>query len=115
MTVNLSPPPFRFGNLVIQRVMEMQIPFLSPGEMFPNADPDDLAELAPQFTPWAIEPESRWAILAIQSYLVRTRHHTILIDTCIGCGKTNTRIPSWANRTPSEWASHPVEWPRKLQ
>ncbi len=103
MSVNLMPPPFRLGDLAIQRVMEMQIPFLRPGEMFPSAAPEELAELTPQFTPWAIDPESGKAILAIQSYLVRTRRHTILIDTCIGCAKTNTRIPSWANRTDRGW------------
>jgi glyoxylase-like metal-dependent hydrolase (beta-lactamase superfamily II) len=103
MTVNLTPPPFRHGDLNIQRVMEMQIPFRLPGEMFPSADPQDLAELAPQFTPWAIEAESGRAILAVQSYLVRTARHTILIDTCIGCDKTNTRIPSWANRSDQGW------------
>ncbi len=25
--------------------------------------------------------------MAIQSWLVRTEHHTILIDTCMGCDK----------------------------
>ncbi len=103
MSVNLMPPPFPFGNLIIQRVMEMQIRFRPPGEMFPSAVPEELAELIPQFTPWAINPESGKAILAIQSYLVRTARHTILIDTCIGCDKTNTRIPSWANRTDQSW------------
>ena len=100
---NLSPPPFRLGDLVIQRVMEMQIPFRAPDEMFPRATAEELAELTPQFTPWAIDPESGRAILAIQSYLVRTPRHTILIDTCIGCDKTNTRIASWANRTDRSW------------
>ena len=65
--------------------------------------PEELAELTPQFTPWAIDPASGWAILAVQSYLVRTARHTILIDTCIGCDKTNTRIASWANRTDRGW------------
>jgi glyoxylase-like metal-dependent hydrolase (beta-lactamase superfamily II) len=103
MIVNLAPPPFRVGDLTVRRVMEMQIPFRPPGEMFPSAAPEELAELTPQFTPWAIDPVSGQVILAIQSYLVRTARHTILIDTCIGCDKTNTRIPSWANRTDRGW------------
>ena len=49
------------------------------------------------------DPDSGRAILAVQSYLVRTARHTILIDTCIGCDNTNTRIPSWANRTDQGW------------
>ncbi|MFQ5567078.1 MAG: MBL fold metallo-hydrolase, partial [Paracoccaceae bacterium] len=100
---NLTPPPFRFGNLTVQRVMEMQLRFRPPGEMFPSSTAEELAELAPRFTPWAIDPRSGKAIIAVQSYLVRTARHTILIDTCIGCDKTNTRIPAWAGRTDRRW------------
>jgi glyoxylase-like metal-dependent hydrolase (beta-lactamase superfamily II) len=103
MTVNLTPPPFRIGDMTVQRVMEMQLEFRLPGEMFPSSTADELAALTPQFTPWAIHPVSGKAILAIQSYLVRTGRHTILIDTCIGCDKTNIRIPSWAGRTDEGW------------
>jgi len=103
MTVNLTPPPFHIGEMRVQRIMEMQLEFRLPGEMFPSAKPEELAELTPQLTPWAIHPVSGMAILAIQSYLVKTAHHTILIDTCIGCDKTNTRIPSWAGRTDRRW------------
>jgi len=103
MTVNLTPPPFHIGEMRVQRIMEMQLEFRLPGEMFPSAKPEELAELTPQLTPWAIHPASGMAILAIQSYLVKTARHTILIDTCIGCDKTNTRIPSWAGRTDRRW------------
>jgi len=103
MTINLTPPPFRIGELAVRRVMEMQIQFRLPSVMFPSSTPDELAELMPQVTPWALDPVTGKTILAVQSYLVRTRRHTILIDTCIGCGKTNARIPDWANRTDRSW------------
>ncbi len=72
MSVDLLPPPFPLGAMSVRRVMEMQIPFRLPTEMFPGADPEEIAALAPEFTPWAIDPESGKAILAVQSYLVRT-------------------------------------------
>ena len=103
MSVNLSPPPFQVGDFRIQRVMEMQLKFREPTEMFPGADPDEIRELLPLITPWAFDPETGKTIIAVQSYLVRTGRHNILIDTCIGCGKTNTRIPAWANRTDTSW------------
>ncbi len=103
MTVDLLPPSFPLGEMTVRRVMEMQIPFRLPAEMFPGADPGELAALTPEFTPWAIDPSSGKAILAVQSYLVRTARHTILIDTCIGCDKTNTRIPAWAGRSDRRW------------
>ena len=40
MSVNLAPPPFRVGDLTIRRVMEMQLRFRPPGEMFASAAPD---------------------------------------------------------------------------
>ncbi len=103
MTIDIRPPPFRLGEMSVRRVIEMQIPFRLPGEMFPSATPEDLAALVAQFTPWAIDPATGKAIIVVQSYVVRTGRHTILIDTCIGCDKTNTRIPAWANRTDQSW------------
>ncbi len=103
MTVDLLPPSFALGEMTVRRVMEMQIPFRLPSEMFPGADPGELAALTREFTPWAVDPETGKALLAVQSYLVRTSRHTILIDTCIGCDKTNPRIPAWAGRTDRGW------------
>ena len=34
--------------------------------------------------------------------MIQTPHHTILIDTCLGCNKTSS-IPDWANRTDETW------------
>ena len=45
-------------------------------------------------------------ILPFQSYLVRTKHHTILIDTCIGCGKSITHRPQWFQRTDQTWLNN---------
>ncbi len=103
MSVDLLPPAFPLGDMRVRRVMEMQIPFRLPGEMFPGAEADEIAALTPEFTPWAIDPETGKAILAVQSYLVRTGRHTVLIDTCIGCDKTNERIPAWAGRSDRSW------------
>ena len=103
MSVNLTPPAFNVGALQVQRILEMQIPFLPAKTMFPGAAEEDLARIVPEFTPWAIDSSTDSPILAIQSYLVRTGRHTILIDTCIGCDKTNTRIPDWGGRTDRGW------------
>ena len=34
-------------------------------------------------------------MLPVQSYLVRTSHHTVLIDSCVGNHKTNDFHPPW--------------------
>ena len=42
-------------------------------------------------------------IFAIQSYLLHTKHHTILIDSCIGEDKERTRFPAWNLRTNTDY------------
>jgi glyoxylase-like metal-dependent hydrolase (beta-lactamase superfamily II) len=34
---------------------------------------------------------------------VRTRHHTILIDTCVGCRKSSDRVDEWRGLTDESW------------
>ena len=41
--------------------------------------------------------------MACQSYLVRTRHHTILIDTCNGCHKSVQWVPEGWQRDNKIW------------
>jgi glyoxylase-like metal-dependent hydrolase (beta-lactamase superfamily II) len=45
--------------------------------------------------PWALDPVSGNLVLPIQAFLVRTRHHTILIDTCVGDHKPRPLRPFW--------------------
>ena len=45
--------------------------------------------------PRFIDPDSIKVILCIQSYVIKTRHHTILIDTCVGNHKERPARPAW--------------------
>ena len=101
-TVNLIPPPFMVGNIEVQQVVEMQSPLFAVGDFLPTADSDTLEMLKPQFEPWAICPDSGKLILAIQTYVLRTARHTILVDTCVGCDKLSG-IPSWHMRNDRSW------------
>ena len=47
--------------------------------------------LMPRF----IDPESMMVTLCIQSYIIKTAHHTILVDTCVGNHKERPARPSW--------------------
>lgn len=96
------PPPFRVGDFEIRRIVEMVLPFRTLADMFPAATPDEIAGLLPRLQPWCVDAETR-IIVEVQSYLVKTPRHTILLDTCIGCDKTNPRLPIWAGRTDTIW------------
>lgn len=99
---NLLPATFRVGDFTIQQVVEMQIPFRRLADMFPAATGAEVADLLPRLQPWCVDAAGR-ATIAVQSYVVRTARHVILIDTCIGCDKTNARFPEWAGRRDEGW------------
>jgi glyoxylase-like metal-dependent hydrolase (beta-lactamase superfamily II) len=104
MQIDLSPPPFHVGGIEIRRIMEMEFPFLEATTFLPDATEAALAPLRPRFEPWALEPGTGKLILALQSYLVRTSRHTILIDTCVGCDKSSP-FPFWNMRDDAGWLS----------
>mgnify|MGYP001820520449 CR=1 FL=1 len=94
---------FHFGDIRIDRIVEMEIPFRSVDDSYAGLDRDAFDAVRPAFEPWALEPETEKLILAIQTYLIRTPHHTILVDTCVGCGKTSKFFPGWHRRTDNAW------------
>jgi len=101
-TLNLTPPPFRIGNIEVQQVVEMQLPLFDPSVFLPDSTPEKIAGLAADFSPWALCNETGKLVLALQTYLLRTSKHTILVDTCVGCNKVSS-IPVWHMRTDSSW------------
>ncbi len=94
------------GDIAVQRIIEEEVPFFVPHETFVEATPEALAPHRYWLEPNAMDPETGMLILPFQSYLVRTKHHTILIDTCIGCGKSITHRPQWFQRTDQTWLSN---------
>lgn len=99
---NLMPSAFMVGDFEIRQIVEFQAPFRRLTDMFPEATEEAVAALAPRLQPWCLDARTR-TIIPVQSYLVRTPRHVILIDTCIGCDKTNKRFPEWANRRDESW------------
>jgi len=91
------------GGIRIDRVLEMEIPFRDPSEMFVEDTGDALDAHRHWLEPWALCPDSGQLILAVQSYLVRTGRHTVLIDTCVGCDKAYDWYPLWNKRTDRGW------------
>src|SRR5262249_11463535 len=61
---------------------------------FPGLTKELLAENRSWLRPRFLDAADR-LILAIQSYLIITPHHTILIDTCVGNHKPRPTRPFW--------------------
>ena len=81
----------------------MEIPFVNPTQAFPDATEEDISAHRPWMEPSALCPESGRLILAVQSYLIRTSRHTVLVDTCVGCDKRNEWFPPWHQRSDESW------------
>jgi glyoxylase-like metal-dependent hydrolase (beta-lactamase superfamily II) len=91
------------GAIRIDRIVEFEKPFFSPISFFDEATPEALAPHRYWLEPWALDPATGNLVMPVQSYLVRTRHHIILIDTCVGCRKSSDRVDEWFGLTDESW------------
>ncbi len=90
------------GNLTIGRILEQVTPF-DPFKFFPATTEADWAPHLGWLKPDAMDPDTGELKFPMQSYLVRTRHHTILVDTCIGNHKNRPTRPRWHLKEDRYW------------
>jgi glyoxylase-like metal-dependent hydrolase (beta-lactamase superfamily II) len=83
------------GDITIHQVIEQEAPFFDVPEFFPALTEEMLAENRSWLEPRFIDPSSGKLILRIQSYILQTPHHNILIDPCIGNHKPRPRRLFW--------------------
>jgi len=94
---------FSVGDIQVSRILEMEIPFLTPADAFPGVDLSLVESQRHWLEPNALCPETGMLVIAIQTWVIRTPHHMILVDTCIGCDKTNHYFENWHRRTDDSW------------
>lgn len=85
----------QLGEIRIQRLVESVCADFEPLSFFPETTPEDWEQHREWMPPQAMEPASGNLILTIQAFLVRTRHRTIVVDTCVGDHKPREHRPSW--------------------
>jgi glyoxylase-like metal-dependent hydrolase (beta-lactamase superfamily II) len=90
---------FAVGDLTIHRIIEQETTFLPARDLFPSLTPDLLAENRDWMRKEGALDAEDTLILCFQSYVVRTPHHTILIDSCIGNDKPRPLRPKWNMKT----------------
>ena len=92
----MTTTTFKFGDITIHRVVEQEGPFFNPLEFFPTLKPEVLEENRGWMTEGGyLDLQNGQLVLCIQSYLVQTPHHTILIDSCVGNHKPRPTRPFW--------------------
>ena len=83
------------GNITIHRVVEQEQPMFLVSEFFPTLSKEALEENRSWLEPKYFDPATGKVILCVQSYIVRTPQHTIMIDSCVGNHKSRPARPMW--------------------
>ena len=90
---------YAVGDLTIHRVIEQETSFVPALEMLPGLTAEVLAENRAWMRQAKALDEQDVLLLCFQSYVVKTPHRTILIDSCIGNDKPRPQRPKWNMKT----------------
>ena len=91
-------PTTRLGEVTITRVVEIGRSSFPTTSMLPEATPDGIARHLGWLKPSFLDEGTDDLGSRIQSYVVRTPEHTILMDTCVGNDKHREGPPAWHMR-----------------
>jgi len=94
---------FQLGDIAVHRIVEHEVPVYYPTDFFIEATAEVLEPYREWLEPTALCPRTGMMVMPVQSYLVRTRDHVILIDTCCGCNKTYAIPSGWHQRSNEAW------------
>jgi len=83
------------GNISISRVVETEGPFLQPQQLLPDSTAEVIESHKHWLTPHFLAPDGMF-VMSIHTYVLQTKHHTILVDTCIGNDKERSLFPAWS-------------------
>ncbi|WP_026869094.1 MBL fold metallo-hydrolase [Inquilinus limosus] len=89
----MASPSFRIGDVTVTRIDEIPLTHGSPTDLYPDVDPEAADRHRGRVSPGSLDPETGAISLSIHSWLVRTPHHTILVDTATGNGKERPTVP----------------------
>jgi len=86
--------PLALDRITIHPVIEQQLPFMDMMKFFPSLSREQLDENRSWLQPEFVDRDDR-LVICVQSFLIKTPHHKILIDTCVGNHKTRPARPAW--------------------
>jgi glyoxylase-like metal-dependent hydrolase (beta-lactamase superfamily II) len=84
---------YNLGEVEVLRVEEVLGSGFRPAALLPDWTPEAVAPHLPWLVPGHFDPVRDRLIMSIHSWVLRTRHHTILIDTCVGNHKPRPGAP----------------------
>jgi glyoxylase-like metal-dependent hydrolase (beta-lactamase superfamily II) len=85
----------KVGSAEIHKVDEIARTALEAKWLFPSIDEEVIAANREELGAQLVEPGSTRLYMSFHSYVIRTRHHTILVDACNGNHKSRPSMPAW--------------------
>jgi len=86
--------PQQLGRFSIERVLESEGPYAAITALLPAVDMAKIQAHADWLVPRFVDANHH-VILSFHSYVIKTPHHNILIDTCVGNHKERPARASW--------------------
>jgi glyoxylase-like metal-dependent hydrolase (beta-lactamase superfamily II) len=74
----------QFGDVTITSIIERDGPWRKPADMFPAYTEELAAKHLATLDPEVFDKATGMMNITYQTFIVRTKHHTILVDTCTG-------------------------------
>ena len=84
---------YRVNDMTIHRIVEQEQGFTPMLEFLPNLAKETLEENLSWLAPGGYNRDTGNVVLCYQSYVVKTPHHNILVDACIGNDKNFPHAP----------------------
>src|SRR6266478_3909348 len=90
-------------DMTIHRIVEQERAFTPMREFLPNLTQELLDENRAWLEPAGLDPATGHIVFCFQSYVVKTPHHTVLVDACIGNDKNFAQRPAWHRKSDTSW------------
>jgi glyoxylase-like metal-dependent hydrolase (beta-lactamase superfamily II) len=84
---------YRIGDMTVTKIEEMRLNVAPPSFLYPGWEPEELEPNLHWLTPSNMDAATGNLIQSIHTWLIRTRHHTILVDTGSGNDKERPKNP----------------------
>ncbi|MEU6664543.1 MBL fold metallo-hydrolase [Streptomyces sp. NPDC046727] len=89
---------FLIGDVEVLRIVEWQGPYVPAADLLPDAGPDVWEAHEAQLVPDHREADGDRAVVALQTWVLRTGGRTVLVDTGVGNGRERPGNPLFHRR-----------------
>ncbi len=87
--------PIALNDITIHPVVEQQGAWFEVFGFFPALSKEQLDENRAWLEPSFLDPANNCLVFCIQAFVIKTPHHNILVDTCVGNHKARPTRPFW--------------------